>query len=584
MRHFATLTAITLALTTTLVACRDSSSTNPESLKPSGISNQTLQPSPTEQTTASNDNRGFTPNTSLGQKLQQAYPLEYACTQQLCSNDFQKYPSLSKMTETAAIPTEAQKKYYADYIQSALLKYYAARKINSEKWLSLLEAKENDFSTIKLSDDQLRILQTLNALQNADKIPQMKKYWNGKFQEVDFQKAFGIYQHMGKWTYLQQMYPNLSLTEAAQNELKFIESNFTRLEKIVGGANSLDAVITAKIKASEPLDLEEMEELTEYALSIRRLEHFLFGPGNAIITDLMKTSPLTQEQLFKIYSQKKFQKELTKQIQTDLKDNCSERYYQSINLYPQPTQLAKFKELAEQTRESALAILHPQDPAYEKIKEIQFLYPSTSDKNSTAWLASLRSKISSIEDDTVKMDQLDSQSLYGKALILTMFAKNASEVNLCPKIPDTKVSDKNAVGYGYVMVSWYSVKFPELGASILAHELGHSVFAFSSNSESTKSCVKQKQSTEFFADEDFADLFSAKVSQELKSKYQVPTGNMACALMDSLYPLQSRDMSDPHSTLLYRALQIRIASGEQIPTSCQQLAERDNTSATRRCN
>jgi hypothetical protein len=367
-------------------------------------------------------------------------------------------------------------------------------------------------------------------------------------------------------------------------ELEFIEKNLPRLTKIIGGANSLDANITEKIKASQPLDLDEMEELSEYSLSIHRLEHFLFGEGKAIITELMKSSPLTSEQLYKIYSKKKLQTEHTKRMQTDLRDNCSDRYFQSINLYPQTEQLEKFKSLAEQARESALSLISTQDPAYEKVKAIQFMYPPTSDKNSTSWLNALRSKATSIQEETDGLEQLESQSLYAKALIMTMFADYSKEENLCPKIPDEKISDKNAVAYGYVMVSWFSVRYPELGASIVAHEIGHSVYAYSNMSDVTKSCLKQKQASDNFTNEDFADLFSAKVSQNLTEKYQIPTGNMACALMDNLYPLNSRDTSDPHSTFLYRALQLNIANGKQIPASCQQLALRDNAAATRQCN
>ncbi|QLY24482.1 hypothetical protein [Bdellovibrio sp. KM01] len=580
MRHFMTLTAITLALATNLAACRDTSSKNPESLSPAEIADQT-QPATDP---ADSDSRGFTANGRFRQSFKNSYPLEYACTTELCTPEFQKYPSRIETTQAASLPTDAQKKYYADYIQPALVNYYNSRKANSAKWLSQLEAKDADFANIKLSDDQLRILQTLNALQNSDKIPLMSLYWTGKFSQVDFQKAFAIYQHMGTWSYLQQMHPKLSLIEAAKMELDFIEKNLPRLSKIIGGANSLDANITEKIKASQALDLDEMEELSEYSISIHRLEHFLFGEGKAVIAELMKMSPLTPEMLYQIYSKKKLQTEHTKRMQTDLRDNCSDRYFQSINLYPQTEQLEKFKSLAEQTRESALSLISTQDPAYEKVKAIQFMYPPTSDKNSTSWLNALLSKAASIQEDTDGLEQLDSQSLYAKALIMTMFADYSKEENLCPKIPDEKISDKNAVAYGYVMVSWYSVRYPELGASIVAHEIGHSVYAYSNMSDVTKSCLKQKQASDNFTNEDFADLFSAKVSQNLAAKYQIPTGNMACALMDNLYPLNSRDTSDPHSTFLYRALQLNIANGKQIPASCQQLALRDNAAATNQCN
>ncbi len=580
MRHFTYLTAITLVLATNLVACRDSSTATPQNLNAPQNSAQ----NPSANTLGNGiDDRGFTANTDVSKKFQEQYPLEYNCTQELCSSYFKQYPSLIKMTESAATPTEQQKKYYTDYIQPALVKYYNIRKANAQKWLDLLEAKDSEFASIKLTEDQLRVLQTLYVLNNVQKIPAASTYWNGKFSELDFQKASLAFESYGKWDFLEEMHPQTSLTNAATLELNFIERTLPRLNKLIAGVNPFDPVISDKIRRSVPLDMMEAEALSAFALQMRRLDHFLFGPGVSLITELMKSTPFTTEELYKYYSNKSFQKDLTKRTQTDLTDRCSDHYYQSINLYPQPEQIQKFKSLAEQTRTSALAQLNTQDPAFEKVKELKFIYPESAQDNSTNWYSSMQAKIRYAEQDTASLDALDTQSIYSKALILMLFSDSSDEDNLCPRLPDSRITDSTSVAFGTVVVSWYAVRYPELGVGLLAHEIGHTVGALSTMSDAAKTCVKSKQSSEQYEYEDFADLFAAKTTATLAVQSQVASGNVACAMMDTLYPLKNLNAKEPHSTLLYRAMQWQLATGGNVPSSCQKLAARDNAQATQSC-
>jgi hypothetical protein len=389
---------------------------------------------------------------------------------------------------------------------------------------------------------------------------------------------------MGKWTYLQQMYPDLTPEEAAKSELKTVNQLLQKLVAVIRGVDPVDPLLSAKIEAGQSLDIEEVEAFTSYVSSIRLLNHFLFDDGATVITSLMKKQPTSAAQLYDIFSKSTMKQDMQKKLNTDLKNNCSEKYFQSINLYPQPAQLEKYKVMAEQTRETALAQLSPQDPAYEKVKDIKILYPPTASANSTAWLRSLKAEINSMNADANNLKTMDIQSLYSIVLLRAISGSAADEKELCPRIPDSDISDKNMVAFGYVMVSWYSARYPEVGASILAHEMGHTVFEYSNSIETTKTCVISKQPSDKFANEDFADVFSAKVGAQLAAKYQIPQGNVGCNLMENLTLLKQTDSDDTHSTALFRALQFASASGKSVPQSCQDLATRDNPEAVKSCN
>ncbi|UYL09675.1 hypothetical protein B9G69_003690 [Bdellovibrio sp. SKB1291214] len=582
MRQFA---VIALLMPAVLMGCRQDS--GKEAKTPSAlVSSRSNKPGSTINADgtiqSSKDDRDFT--TSRAEVYKAYYPLEFDCAKDLCQPIFDKYPSIIKAVEAAKKPTADQKAYFDQYIQPALIEYNTVSKEQSRQWLKAIQNQEAQFKNTELSEDQIRIIQTISSMQKIKDTPELLNYWQKRLVQVPFYRANLIFQQMGKWTYLQEMYPTLSMEEAARSELKIVNQLLKRFAEVIRGADPVDPMISSKIEAGQTLDIEEVEAFTSYAGSIRLLDHFLFGEGASIITKLMKKQPLTSAQLYAIYDKGTIKKDLEKKLQTDLKNNCSEKYFQSINLYPQQAQLEKYKTLAEQTRETALAQLNPQDPAYEKVKQIKILYPPTASANSTAWLRSLKSEIGRMKADTANLSQIDIQSLYSVVLLRSISGSTADQKDLCPRIPDSEISDKNMVAFGYVMVSWYSTRYPEVGASILAHEMGHTVFEYSNAIDSAKACLIGKQTSETFANEDFADLFSAKVGSELSRKYQIGPANVGCNLMEHLSLLQQTDKDDNHSTTLFRALQFATATGQTIPQSCQDLVSRDNANVLKSCH
>jgi hypothetical protein len=132
------------------------------------------------------------------------------------------------------------------------------------------------------------------------------------------------------------------------------------------------------------------------------------------------------------------------------------------------------------------------------------------------------------------------------------------------------LNDANYTSSGAIQVSWVTLKDPTLGAAIIAHEMGHTIFHTPNLSkESSKKrqaivdCLDHKHRNGIgkHTDEDFADLISAQASSK----------NASC-----LFPLNTSaeqslkgSKSDAHSSNLFRLLNIQSEQKGSIPQSCQ---------------
>jgi hypothetical protein len=168
------------------------------------------------------------------------------------------------------------------------------------------------------------------------------------------------------------------------------------------------------------------------------------------------------------------------------------------------------------------------------------------------------------------------------------------------------MSDKSIDQTSAISLSWQSVRFPNIGAGVLAHELGHVVsHVFSTLSEqqqaryrSIRSCENARHQAEEmtipdqFNEEDFADTIAARTISEIENQ-SLKTGNFGCALLGKSkdrwgtqlglsmkLPLQSKDS---HSAGLYRTLQIQINMGRPLPTACQSIIETYQPNAQKQC-
>ena len=158
---------------------------------------------------------------------------------------------------------------------------------------------------------------------------------------------------------------------------------------------------------------------------------------------------------------------------------------------------------------------------------------------------------------------------------------------VCANIKPSEFADKTLNRYGEIVVSWQSAVWPQYGAGILAHELGHVVTA-ALNAPQDLSLVRTCdyiRHQQFYGasasipglndEEDWADRFSASVMKRLAPNWP-SAANMACILMttdrqslaEGSFDL-SQDSSNSHSTNIYRLLQVQKDLTGTLPPSCR---------------
>lgn len=147
---------------------------------------------------------------------------------------------------------------------------------------------------------------------------------------------------------------------------------------------------------------------------------------------------------------------------------------------------------------------------------------------------------------------------------------------------------------GTIYVGWQSVFYPEYGVATYAHEIGHAAsFIGRTTSDgyilptSMVECSQKNHaylrsnlpggSSRRFAQEDFADAFSATVTSRMKAKLGTEVAGLLgpmLALRDAKgarpFPaeLETSNSSDTHSGTLGREILYRLGLGEKLPASC----------------
>ncbi len=168
-----------------------------------------------------------------------------------------------------------------------------------------------------------------------------------------------------------------------------------------------------------------------------------------------------------------------------------------------------------------------------------------------------------------------------------------SDANLfCGNYQISYVSDHTVTSAGRIGVSWFSVRNPQVGQGIVAHELGHVAFAAIENGagisrqsaegfQKTRACLSSNHGPQdpfggaLYNNEDFADLVSFKsVGGGTKMACGLIAQNNDSYVVEGLAPNLELG-PDVHSTGAYRSLHGYMTEnpGKQIPSACAQIAE-----------
>jgi hypothetical protein len=150
-----------------------------------------------------------------------------------------------------------------------------------------------------------------------------------------------------------------------------------------------------------------------------------------------------------------------------------------------------------------------------------------------------------------------------------------------------------------ISLSWYSLKKPNIGEGIYAHEVGHQIKTLYQENElsdessdlflASLQCVEDNRfeqnsvkvdSSSLFIDEDFADLIATQVRKHHGTENGNESENFLCPLVhdngsseydinsDNNYSLKTNGDLDEHSPTLYRIIQNELGQGNTVSDSC----------------
>jgi hypothetical protein len=507
------------------------------------------------------------------------------CYRELCDKTLAKFPNVVDTIVKSAQPTPAQETYYNTYIAPALKAYMTQADTSNKVLLAGLQAKQHRFAEIELNADQQRLIRFVELTSNLKKYPSFESYFTTKYGNLDFVKAFTTFLTMRGYTYLQKLYPDKDIKTALQLEHSLVSVYAAQTRTSLGlTLNETPTDIAEKIKKGEDLSIAEVESFSNNAHSQRMLVFFLFSDGSDQVNKSLKEKPYTPESLAEIYRIHALPSMMLAKIKhPDLKEDlCKARYLSSINLYPQDKEIAKFQPIAEQVKQEAIRQLLPNDPAIEKIQNLKLIYPPTLNQNTKSFLAKLKAKQAKALEFQQELNSMSDPAYYTMALLFSL--NGPPKDKTCEELPNGEISDKTIPWDGYLGLSWYSIRYPELGIGIVAHEIGHSIYAFSNNVEYVRQCLIDKKSgIPNYANEDYADIFGAKVVASLNKNLKYPMYNYACGIDDPKSASIDDSIQDTHSGTIYRALQVQRVLGMEIPKSCQDLVKDRTPKALQSC-
>ena len=181
--------------------------------------------------------------------------------------------------------------------------------------------------------------------------------------------------------------------------------------------------------------------------------------------------------------------------------------------------------------------------------------------------------------------------------------------DLCGEFAPPSFVDRAAAMANLIQMGWQTVTFPEIGAGVIAHEIGHIVSAEVAAGEATeirgystaRECTldihknlmlnqtgiaKDSQ----FQEEDWADAFAATSLKELQKTWPYAK-NFGCALLsldEAKNSFGSLDLSninsaDTHSQDLLRTLNTQMNLNLPVPASCQPMIAAAMGNAPKAC-
>jgi len=302
-------------------------------------------------------------------------------------------------------------------------------------------------------------------------------------------------------------------------------------------------------------------------------------------------------------------------------NTCREAIVKSLAATPSALRQRKTDELLEQVKISAMAIA-PQyfsGDALQRVdislQNLKFTKPKNTAEVKAENQALITQSLRTLERAQTLIEKSVADTALAQSMALFTVVSNDGEdmfatlKDTCERITPRSFEDMAVYNAGAVMTGWQSNMFPEIGAGVLAHEVGHILSKSLSGLQGdvvyqeTRTCAAEGHAklagrTDVaaftqFQEEDWADSFAATTLNHLQKSWPYAE-NYACALLkiddtvagEPYKGLQLFDESniDVHSPSLLRALQVQVALGKELPSSCQSaMSESERTVVGKVC-
>ncbi len=367
-----------------------------------------------------------------------------------------------------------------------------------------------------------------------------------------------------------------------------------------------------KIADKETIQFYEKRKFVLLVSQYFKMEAF-FGLRSS---GLLLKNPLAWAQVKKIVESKvaQIQSVMNSPLQLDalrakMLKTCSENVNASLAAAPSKLLNSRFLDLTKNIKSSAMAVLPKYLSGSELIQAIDDIKKTnfqTSPDNEEVRLYLEQHFAKTLQNGQRRNDSLNSILIPGsdqEALFLLKFLFNlkSNSNNLSsPIFQDfneacSEIVPPNLHAFTFsneIVVSWQSVVWPQYGAGIVAHELGHvlwqSVNGVSGLKE-TQQCTDNQH--QIFYDEtrspigtnsmeDWADIFSISVQKDLRESWPY-TANFGCLLI--YVDIEKQDFKENaldltaeskelHSSDMYRLIQQQVGMSS-LPPSCLKLNE-----------
>lgn len=562
----------------TMIGCRQSSNdgaqtvvTPPPTQYQAHTTTQTY--SHTETTTTS---QGLPPN------LSSPAGLSRSCYMDLCQNDL----SLTDLLKKSEKGSSAQTEYFNSHIQPLAKQLMKLRHSRKNMRLKFIKEFESQFEELEFTDMQLRIAKAILFVFKEELYTrkELETIYKKLAKESYFRAMHKVFPTQGIPGYFAELHPDKEVTKAARLEAKYILDTQAKLN---AAANTeliaiKDPSILRALKG-DSLDSGDLSVIMYSSYGMHRAEAMITGKLAKYMDSIPRKTSYFRD-LVKESKYKKNMEKLPEFSQIEL-ETCRTSYFQSINLSPTKEQVTSFREQMDVVKDAALQLVREQNPAYQKIKQTEFLLPFTRDEVNQSWIKLLKSQIADLKIDSAE----EEKNRRAPEAFLTALGESlraGKEDMFCNGYFDPSVNDSIHADLGSSRLSWLSVMYPRYGVAIMAHELGHVAFKHSDEHTHQVACLMEKQDGQKkYANEDYSDLFASQVELIAQKTLQLPKSNFGClvALPTVEQGFVNMDTHDVHSSHMYRAVQFALNRKEVIPASCERLGEIQSPKVTKRC-